>query len=251
MLFTEVYDNEGASPHKVDITTTVTSDTGKVVFKDETERASSELQGARGGYGHTERIPLHDLGPGRLRAEGRGAVAPRQGRHGEPGSAVLGRLRPAGRSGSADRGSRESRDTACCLLLMTMTMLWQGSAAPGAPMRRLEKGSNSVIDDARQVTARTADEWAALWRQHAPDRPRPTVDFSKEMVVGVFMGSRPTAGFAVEIVGVNETPGGVVVRYRETRPSRDAMTAQVLTSPYDLVAVPTIAGTVTFEKVEK
>ena len=64
MLFAEVYDNEGSSPHKVDIATTVTSDTGKVVFKDESERASSELQGARGGYGHTERIPLRDLGPG-------------------------------------------------------------------------------------------------------------------------------------------------------------------------------------------
>ncbi len=64
MLFTEVYDNEGSSPHKVDIATTVTSDIGKVVFKDESERASSELGGERGGYGHTERIPLKDLGPG-------------------------------------------------------------------------------------------------------------------------------------------------------------------------------------------
>jgi len=135
-------------------------------------------------------------------------------------------------------------------VLMTMTMLWQGQAAPMMPMRTLEKGSVSLIDGARQATARTADEWAALWRQHAPDRPRPSVDFSKEMVVGVFMGSRPTAGFAVEIVGVREEADGVVVQYRETRPSRDAMTAQVLTAPYHLVAVPKSAGAVTFEELK-
>jgi len=135
-------------------------------------------------------------------------------------------------------------------VLMTMTMLWQGQAAPAMPMRTLEKGSDSAIDEARQATARTADEWAALWRQHAADRPRPPVDFSKEMVVGVFMGSRPTAGFAVEIVGVREEAGGVVVQYRETRPSRDAMTAQVLTAPYHLVAVPKSAGAVTFEELK-
>lgn len=135
-------------------------------------------------------------------------------------------------------------------VLMTMTMLWQGSSAPMIPMRTLEKGGNSVIDEARQATARTAEDWAALWRQHAPDRPRPSVDFSKEMVVAVFMGSRPTAGFAVEIVGVSEASGGLVVQYRETRPSRDAMTAQVLTAPYHLVAIPKSAEAVTFEHVK-
>lgn len=136
------------------------------------------------------------------------------------------------------------------MLFVLMTMLWQGAAAPMMPMRTIEQGSGSVIDEARQATARTAAEWAALWRQHAPDRPLPAVDFSKEMVVGVFLGSRPTAGFAVEIVGVRETSGGAVVEYRETRPSRDAMTAQVLTAPFHLVAVPKVDGAVTFEKVK-
>lgn len=63
-LFAEIYDNEGASPHKVDITATLQTDEGKVVFKNEEERASSELQGARGGYGYAARIPLRDVAPG-------------------------------------------------------------------------------------------------------------------------------------------------------------------------------------------
>jgi hypothetical protein len=63
-LFTDVYDNEVSTPHKVDITTTITADEGRVVFKNDEERSSSDLGGKRGGYGYTARIPLKDLSPG-------------------------------------------------------------------------------------------------------------------------------------------------------------------------------------------
>ena len=63
-LFVEVYDNDAGKPHKVDITTTVTSDEGKVMIKTEEARDSSELQGRRGGYGHAARLALKDLAPG-------------------------------------------------------------------------------------------------------------------------------------------------------------------------------------------
>ena len=62
-LFTEVYDNATA-PHKVDIIATVTTDEGKVLFKTDETRDSSDLGGKRGGYGYTTRIPLKDLALG-------------------------------------------------------------------------------------------------------------------------------------------------------------------------------------------
>ena len=64
VLFTEVYDNAGATPHKVDITTTVTTDEGKVLFKTDETRDSTDLGGKRGGYGYTSRVPLKDLALG-------------------------------------------------------------------------------------------------------------------------------------------------------------------------------------------
>ena len=63
-LFAEIYDNAGNTPHKVDITATVTTDEGKVMFKNEETRDSSELQGAKGGFGYTARVPLSDIAPG-------------------------------------------------------------------------------------------------------------------------------------------------------------------------------------------
>jgi hypothetical protein len=63
-LFVEIYDDGKAAPHKVDIVTTIRSDEGTIFFKNEEERASSELDGKRGGYGYTARIPLTGLSPG-------------------------------------------------------------------------------------------------------------------------------------------------------------------------------------------
>ena len=63
-LFVEVYDNEASKPHKVDITSTVTTDEGKVMVKSDEVRDSTDLGGARGGYGYAARIPLKDFAPG-------------------------------------------------------------------------------------------------------------------------------------------------------------------------------------------
>jgi VWFA-related protein len=63
-VFAEVYDNEASKPHKVDIATTITSDDAKVVFRNEEERSSTDIQGKRGGYGYLGRIPMKDLAPG-------------------------------------------------------------------------------------------------------------------------------------------------------------------------------------------
>lgn len=115
------------------------------------------------------------------------------------------------------------------------------------PVRSIDKGAMSGVSAARQVTVSDRETWAALWREHAPARPLPDVDFSREMVAAVFLGTRPNAGFAVEIVGYHEEGGQIVVQYRETTPSVGAITAQVIVSPYHLVALPKRAGTITFE----
>ena len=116
------------------------------------------------------------------------------------------------------------------------------------PVRSLDKGAISQIDSARQAVARSESEWSTLWSQHAGQRARPDVDFSKEMVVAIFLGTRPTAGFSVEIVGAREEGAMLIVSYRETRPQPGIVTAQVLTSPYHLVAVPK-HGDVKWERV--
>jgi len=130
---------------------------------------------------------------------------------------------------------------------------WLVLAAAGqrgdAP-RVLDTGARSEIVAAREAVVRTAAEWDALWRAHLPTRQPAAVDFSKDMVVGVFLGSRPTPGYGVTIVSAVEEGNVLRVRYRETSPPADAIAAQVITFPYQIVAIPKSTLTdVKFEKV--
>jgi hypothetical protein len=139
------------------------------------------------------------------------------------------------------------------LFVIALLMIVAGvMSAQDSPPRTIEKGGQSRIDEARQVLVKTDAEWAALWQQHAANRPRPAVDFSKEMVVGLFMGSRPTPGFSTAVISATAGNGVLVVRYSETFPARGRVAAQVLTFPYHLVAIPRATVTdVKFEKVLK
>jgi hypothetical protein len=136
-------------------------------------------------------------------------------------------------------------------LVFAIAMQAAGVPPTTPALRTIEHGQISWVDSPRQVVARTPQEWAALWRSHAPDRPLPAIDFSKDMVVAIFLGSRPSAGYAVDITGVKDANGAVVVQYHETQPPSTVVTAQVITDPYHMVVIGKRAGDVIFEQVAR
>ncbi len=125
-------------------------------------------------------------------------------------------------------------------------MAMVSAQAPQPPFTSIAKGDMSGQQTAKQVTVRTPAEWKALWKDHAPTEKMPNVDFAKNMVVGIFLGSKPSAGHEVEIVGVRTQDKDLIVEYVQKQPGRGTMAAQILTEPYHLVSVPTHAGTVRF-----
>jgi VWFA-related protein len=62
--YVEVYDNQPSPAHRLDITTTVRADDGKVVFTHNDERNSDELHGTAGGFGYSVRVPMPGWTPG-------------------------------------------------------------------------------------------------------------------------------------------------------------------------------------------
>jgi VWFA-related protein len=81
-IFAEVYDNTGSTPHHMNITASVLSDDGTVVFSNADDRRSEELKGAAGGgYGYTTKIPLTSWTPGRyvLRLEAKSSLGKGEG----------------------------------------------------------------------------------------------------------------------------------------------------------------------------
>jgi hypothetical protein len=108
----------------------------------------------------------------------------------------------------------------------------------------------SYIEEPRQAVVRTPAEWQALWKAHDPQRAAPAVDFTQSMVVAVFLGTRPTAGFAVEITAVKVEGSRVVVEYRERRPPADALTAQILTAPFHVVRLARTSASIEFRRID-
>lgn len=108
------------------------------------------------------------------------------------------------------------------------------------------RGTQSRIEEPREVTIRSAADWSALWKEHAPAAPVPVVDFKREMVVGVFLGTQPTGGYAVEITSIDAARNALTVAYRVEEPPRDAMVIQTLTAPAHLVRFESRKGSVKF-----
>ena len=108
----------------------------------------------------------------------------------------------------------------------------------------------SQIEDPMQATARTPAEWTTLWRKHAGDAAMPKVDFGSRTVVAVFMGTRSSAGYAVEITGTRQEKGVTIVEWRERRPEPGQVSAQVITSPAHIATIPKVAGEIKFQKAE-
>ncbi len=127
-----------------------------------------------------------------------------------------------------------------------------GTASAGAAVstRTLARGGQSGLRKPRQIVVRSAAEWEALWKEHAADRlptlPMPPIDFTKETVLGVALGDRPTAGYEVQITRADREGDRLVVHTREVTPATDSVQAQVVTSPFDFVVVPRFDGEVVF-----
>ena len=136
------------------------------------------------------------------------------------------------------------------LMLAAIVLMTAMQSGPRTELETIVRDNMSNVEDAKQAVARTPAEWAALWRLHAGDQaPLPKIDFSTRTVVAVFLGTRPTAGYAVEVSGTKPVGKTLVVEWRERSPKPGAVSAQVLTSPSHLVSIPRFEGEIKFQKV--
>jgi hypothetical protein len=117
------------------------------------------------------------------------------------------------------------------------------AAAPAVlPLRTLAAGPDCSFTKPERKVVRSAAEWKALWLRlpavlDGRPAPPPKVDFAKETVLAVFMGRKPTAGYAVRIAEARIKGGKLVVTLRERTPPPGGVAAEVLTAPYCLAAV--------------
>lgn len=92
------------------------------------------------------------------------------------------------------------------------------------------------IPSSRRILTNPA-EYADLWRRIS-EAPVPEVNFDRQVVVLVALGSRPNPGYQVHVHHVLQQRNATVVCYRELEPKPDRDYAAVVVYPFDIVAIP-------------
>ncbi|MEA2706153.1 MAG: hypothetical protein QOH22_941 [Gemmatimonadaceae bacterium] len=127
---------------------------------------------------------------------------------------------------------------------------------PNVPMVRLRAEpyaftSNSGFDKPERIVVRDAAVWRALWSQiylrSAPVPAPPDIDFSREMVVVVALGSRSTGGYGILLEEASEDgPSGTAIAVRSTSPGSSCAVTLAFTQPVDVARLPLRQGDVRF-----
>jgi hypothetical protein len=106
----------------------------------------------------------------------------------------------------------------------------------------LASGSQAAgVDEAQWRVITDAEALRSTWNQvhgtllSVPATPR--VDFSRDSVLALLLGSRPTGGYGVNVVSMSLENGEAFADVRFTEPAADAFTTQAITSPWQLVRV--------------
>jgi len=115
----------------------------------------------------------------------------------------------------------------------------QPNQTPGSlPMRTLAHPSVSAILNPRKVVVRDVLTYQSLWKEHSlSGESPPIVDFSREMVIAVFLGEQATGGYQITIDGVEETDAALKVTTSVQKPAQGSMVIQMLTAPMHMITV--------------
>lgn len=100
----------------------------------------------------------------------------------------------------------------------------------------------SGIEEKVEAVFYDFDAFSSFFKKiHVGETPAPeipAVDFEKDMVIAVSPGPMMTGGYDVEIVGISEAEGKLVVELLYTEPGPGDMVTEAITQPHQIVSVP-------------
>jgi hypothetical protein len=108
-------------------------------------------------------------------------------------------------------------------------------------LRRIGQWTRTGIGEARRLVIRDANAWAAFWSELGIG-DRPAIDFTRNVVVAVAAGQRPTGGYEIAVDQVRQANGELTVEVVETTPGPNCMTTASLTQPVDVIVIPAVSA---------
>jgi hypothetical protein len=131
----------------------------------------------------------------------------------------------------------------------------QGEEEVIVPFEVIHSGVYSSITDKREVVVKNNDDYQKLMDElysNLDQRPTiPEVDFNKNYVAAVFMGTRNTGGYSINVDKVIRRTNDLTVSVYETSPGKSCVVTESITYPYEIAKIPKIDKPVKFIRKQK
>jgi hypothetical protein len=141
------------------------------------------------------------------------------------------------------------------LLLLACADTPGGAAGAAQAFESLFTAAHSGIEQKRHEVVRDEAAWTRAWSEiHSRSGsvpPVPAVDFARDMLILVALGTRPTGGFSVKVRGIEASGERIEVEVLESCPPPDAMVTAALTQPVEVVRVAAQPLAPTFKEVRE
>ncbi|WPO79233.1 protease complex subunit PrcB family protein [Flavobacterium sp. KACC 22761] len=98
------------------------------------------------------------------------------------------------------------------------------------------------------------EQMTTLFTKHentCPVATDPTIDFSKNMLIGIFAGVKATSGYSIKMTSVVQNNCEIVINYFESGPQSGETTSSTPTYPSDFILIPKSSKTIIFNKTNE
>lgn len=120
------------------------------------------------------------------------------------------------------------------LLIAAPAFACQEAPFETVPFTTLERSKYGNHATAQKYMFNDSDSWEKHYKTYHSDKV-PAVDFTKEMVLGVYLGQKPNSAYHVEIKEIRKLPDSLDVLVENSGPQPGKMYLQVITHPYHLI----------------
>lgn len=131
----------------------------------------------------------------------------------------------------------------------------QADPADQIAFQTISKGHLSGHRTSAYYVIKNEDQWTEVWNKHQciflPQLPPPEVDFSKSMIIAVFMGEFTTGGYGIEIIKIDSATDSLIVTVEKTYPGKGCAVTLALSQPYHIVKIDKTEKEIAFETVER
>lgn len=103
--------------------------------------------------------------------------------------------------------------------------------------REIARGQTSTVKERKNYFITSSAQLSELWKMAGRTDSRPTIDFTKDDVIAVFMGEEPTAGYTIGVKTIEDTQNRMVT-VSLTKPGISCANAEMITAPYHIIVVP-------------